>query len=91
MSYFNEISDYATYSGHEADFHFSYNANSGGGQAFLGGRFYDENGHLTSPETLNGRIVAFKYLFRTERKCLLLLMMKKQNMKLNHEETAQHQ
>ena len=49
MSYFNEISDYATYSGHEADFHFSYNANSGGGQAFLGGRFYDENGHLTSP------------------------------------------
>lgn len=66
MSYFNEISDYATYSGHEADFHFSYNANSGGGQAFLGGRFYDENGHLTSPETLNGRIVAFKYLFRTE-------------------------
>lgn len=66
MSYFNEIPDYATYSGHEADFHFSYNANSGGGQAFLGGRFYDENGHLTSPETLNGRIVAFKYLFRTE-------------------------
>lgn len=46
MSYFNEISDYATYSGHEADFHFSYNANSGGGQAFLGGRFYDENGQL---------------------------------------------
>lgn len=36
MSYFNEISDYATYSGHEADFHFSYNANSGGGQAGVG-------------------------------------------------------
>ena len=28
---------------------------------------------------------------RMVRKCLLLLMMKKQNMKLNHEETAQHQ
>ena len=55
MSYFNEIADYATYSGHEADFHFTYNANSGGGQAFLGGRFYDENGQLTSPETLNGK------------------------------------
>ena len=33
MSYFNEIADYATYSGHEADFHFTYNANSGGGRA----------------------------------------------------------
>ena len=50
MSYFNEIADYATYSGHEADFHFTYNANSGGGQAFLGGRFYDENGQLVTEE-----------------------------------------
>lgn len=66
MSYFNEIADYATYSGHEADFHFTYNANSGGGQAFLGGRFYDENGQLTSPETLNGKIAVFKYIFRSE-------------------------
>ena len=40
MSYFNEIADYATYSGHEADFHFTYNANSGGGQAFFRGRFF---------------------------------------------------
>lgn len=63
MSYFNEIADYATYSGHEADFHFTYNANSGGGQAFLGGRFYDENGQLTSPETLNGKIAVFRYAF----------------------------
>lgn len=81
MSYFNEISDYATYSGHEADFHFSYNANSGGGQAFLGGRFYDENGHLTSPETLNGRIVAFKYLFRTENGEEVLKVLEKYNSK----------
>ncbi|MCI6434991.1 MAG: AAA family ATPase [Clostridiales bacterium] len=66
MSYFNEIADYATYSGHEADFHFTYNANSGGGQAFLGGRFYDENGQLTSPETLNGKTAVFKYIFRSE-------------------------
>lgn len=63
MLYFNEIADYATYSGHEADFHFTYNANSGGGQAFLGGRFYDENGQLTSPETLNGKIAVFRYAF----------------------------
>lgn len=66
MSYFNEIANYATYSGHEADFHFTYNANSGGGQAFLGGRFYDENGQLTSPETLNGKIAIFKYIFKSE-------------------------
>ena len=66
MSYFNEIADYATYSGHEADFHFTYNANSGGGQAFLGGRFYDKNGQLTSPETLNGKIAVFKYIFRSK-------------------------
>lgn len=66
MSYFNEIADYATYSGHEADFHFTYNANSGGGQAFLGGRFYDGNGQLTSPETLNGKTAVFKYIFRSE-------------------------
>lgn len=65
-SYFNEIADYATYSGHEADFHFTYNANSGGGQAFLGGRFYDENGQLTSPEALNGEIAVFKYIFRSK-------------------------
>lgn len=66
MSYFKEITDYATYSGHDADFHFTYNANSGGGQAFLGGRFYNENGQLTSPDTLNGRIAVFRYLFRLE-------------------------
>lgn len=65
MSYFDEITDYATYSGCEADFHFTYNANSGGGQAFLGGRFYNENGELTSPETLNGRISIFQYSFQT--------------------------
>lgn len=55
MPYFIEIPDYATYSGHEADFHFTYNANSGGGQAFLGGRFRDASGHLVSPEVLNGK------------------------------------
>lgn len=66
MSYFNEIADYATYSGNQADFHFTYNANSGGGQAFLGGRFYDKTGQLASPETLNGRIAVFEYRFRGE-------------------------
>ena len=58
-SFFSEISDYQTYRGHQADFHFSYNANSGGGQAFLGGRFYDENAVLASPSSLNGRNALF--------------------------------
>lgn len=66
MSYFDEIAEYSTYSGQDADFHFNYNANSGGGQAFLGGRFYDENGQLVSPETLDGKTATFRYLFRTD-------------------------
>ena len=65
MSYFREIPDYATYSGHEDDFHFTYNANSGGGQAFLGGRFYNGDGQLTTPETLNGKVATFRVVFRT--------------------------
>ena len=64
MSYFKEISTYATYSGEDADFHFMYNANSGGGQAFLGGKFLDKNGHLVSPETLNGKTAVFKFAFK---------------------------
>ena len=54
MSYFIEIPNYQTYSGKEADFHFSYNANSGGGQSFLGGKFINVDGELTSP-TIAGR------------------------------------
>lgn len=61
MSYFEEIADYKTYINDEADFHFIYNANSGGGQAFLGGRFYDENHNLVSPETINGKTAVFAF------------------------------
>ena len=57
--YFTEIKSYTTYSGEEDDFHFNYNANSGGGQAFLGGRFYGADGELTSPETLDGNTALF--------------------------------
>ena len=34
MTYFKRIDDYRTYSNAKSDFHFDYNANSGGGQAF---------------------------------------------------------
>lgn len=59
MSYFIEIPNYRTYSGKEADFHFSYNANSGGGQSFLGGKFINVDGELTSPTVLDDYIGVF--------------------------------
>ena len=63
MSYFEEISKYSTYSERDDDFHFNYNANSGGGQAFLGGRFLDDKEALTSPEMLNGKTAIFKIVY----------------------------
>ena len=66
MTYFTEISNYKTYSGKEDDFHFNYNANSGGGQAFLGGQFYNENGQLVKTALLNGREAKFKVKYSDE-------------------------
>lgn len=66
MAFFTEISDYSTYSGQDADFHFIYNSNSGGGQAFLGGKFFDSAGQLVSPEILNGKIATFVISYRTD-------------------------
>ena len=66
MAFFTEIDSYATYSGHDADFHFSYNANSGGGQAFLGGRFFNSAGQLVSPETLDGKTAAFVIAYQAD-------------------------
>ena len=63
MRYFTELSDYKTYDGHDDDFHFSYNANTGGGQSFLGGKFHDVNGELVSPSTLNGRVAVLRFGF----------------------------
>jgi MoxR-like ATPase len=65
MSYFKEIEEYRTYSGELADFHFNYNANSGGGQAFLGGKYYDANGDLVSPQILDGKKSVFKFTYVT--------------------------
>ena len=59
MSYFKEIDRYETYADSEDDFHFIYNANSGGGQSFFAGNFRDANGELVSPALLNGRIGKF--------------------------------
>ena len=61
MSYFTEISDYQTYQGESADFHFNYNANTGGGQSRLGGKYYDADGQLSAPIKLNGRTAVFRF------------------------------
>lgn len=75
MSYFIEIENGQTYANSEADFHFSYNANSGGGQSFLGGKFRDEKGELTSPSILDGYKGIFEYIYinaEGEEKSILL-------------------
>lgn len=74
MSYFTEVGDYKTYAGHEDDFHFIYNANTGGGQSFLGGKYRDINGNLTPSALLNGRIGMFRFVVEstTERHDVLL-------------------
>lgn len=63
MSYFTEIDSYKTYAAEADDFHFIYNANSGGGQSFLGGRFQAADGTMMSPTVLDGRVAAFRFEF----------------------------
>ena len=66
MSYFTEVSDYQSYNNGKEDFHFIYNANSGGGQSFLGGQFINENGNLSSPTVLDGYVGVFEISFKDE-------------------------
>lgn len=62
MLYFSEIEDYRTYLGKGADFHFNYNANTGGGQSFLGGKFSDASGILQPSSVLIGRTAVFQFV-----------------------------
>lgn len=60
MSYFTRVEDYKTYENSPTgDLHYSYNANSGGGQAFLGGKYRDDSGELQSLPPLNNKIAVF--------------------------------
>ncbi len=59
MSYFRKISDYRTYLRHDSEFHYEFNANSGGGQAFLGGKIVDTDGNPALPSELEGLSVNF--------------------------------
>ena len=54
LSYFRKISDYRTYLRHDSEFHYEFNANSGGGQAFLGGKIVDTDGNPALPSELEG-------------------------------------
>lgn len=64
MKYFKRVEDYRTYLGAKSDFHFDYNANSGGGQAFLGGSFYDAKGKAHQPKELEGQYAHLSFAYR---------------------------
>lgn len=64
MPYFKRIERYDTYEGHEASFHFDYNANSGGGQSFLGGYYRDDSGNLQTGKGIEGKTALFCYKYR---------------------------
>lgn len=63
MTYFKRIDDYRTYSNAKSDFHFDYNANSGGGQAFLGGSFYDAGGAPHKLKELEGKYAHISFAY----------------------------
>ena len=63
MPYFRRIDDNQTYAGQDSDFHYEFNANSGGGQAFLGGRFTDRDGTAAMSSDLDGSIASFALRF----------------------------
>lgn len=63
MPYFNKIDSFSTYEGHSSDFHYDYNANNGGGQAFLGGSYMDADGNYHSAKDLEGMIAPFVFRY----------------------------
>jgi hypothetical protein len=63
MSYFDPLKSLPDYPEAEGNFRFSYNANSGGGQSFLAGKFKDKNGALADPKSLDGKVGVFKFAF----------------------------
>lgn len=63
MAYFRKVESYKTYEGEPNNFHLDYNANSGGGQAFLGGSYADDSGELHSSRDLSGHEASFSLYF----------------------------
>lgn len=63
LAYFKKVESYKTYEGESDNFHLDYNANSGGGQAFLGGSYTDDDGELHAAHDLSGREASFSLRF----------------------------
>ena len=63
-SYFRLIQAPETYAQSEDDFHFHYNRNSGGGQAFLGGVFFDKEGRPQTASELKNKRAKLRIGFR---------------------------
>ncbi len=61
MTYFEELASLPNYPSTGPDFKFSYNPNSGGGQAFLAGRPIDGNKHAFAPSVLSGKKALLKF------------------------------
>lgn len=59
LSYFKKVETYQTYSGQESNLHYDFNANSGGGQAFLGGKVVSPSGNAIPARSLEGRVASF--------------------------------
>lgn len=66
MPFFKSIDNFNSYEGHGSDFHYDYNANSGGGQAFLGGSFADDEGALHSAKELEGKSASFLFRYQSD-------------------------
>lgn len=64
MSYFRKTETYQTYFGEEFDFHYDFNANSGGGQAFLGGKASNALGNAIAASSLEGFEASFSLCCR---------------------------
>lgn len=63
MAYFKKVESYKTYEGESGNFHLDYNANSGGGQAFLGGSYTGDGGELHAARGLSGLEASFSLRF----------------------------
>ncbi|MBT1017572.1 AAA family ATPase [Canibacter sp. lx-72] len=61
MSFLLELAERGSYSPPNAEFYFTYNHNSGGGQAFLGGRPHGRDGHPTDLKALDGMLAEFAF------------------------------
>ena len=67
MSYFKEIDSYKTYSASVDDFHLDYNGNTGAGQPFLAGNFFNAKGDITPSTSLKNKTAYFRFEIRGKK------------------------